>query len=101
MKHIVLKDRLEINAMWRLIIGGKFLTDNVDLAANPITNRLIDKVLKLYKEEFAPNGEWNIKEVFIEDSIDVFSAFLSYPNPSSTVSSPEILLFNVPVIDVE
>ena len=82
MKHITLNERNEINAMWRLVMNGKFQTciSDIDLIGNSIVNKIIEQALEIYLKEFSPNGEWDVRNIYIEESIhkDFISKVLEF-----------------------
>jgi len=70
MNIIKLEKRIEINVMWNLVMEGKFqyYISRSELIGNKYVNKLIEQALEIYIKEFSPNGEWDIRNIFIEET---------------------------------
>jgi hypothetical protein len=70
MNRIELKEHIEINAMWNLVMEGKFQSciSRPELIGNPHVNELIDQVLKIYSKEFSEDENLDIQNIYIEET---------------------------------
>ena len=75
MNTIKLKKRIDINAMWNLVMEGKFqmCISRPELIGNPHVNQIIEQVLNIYKNEFSKDHDWDIREFYAEDHRDIMS----------------------------